>query len=76
MPSPDYMDFDGRLIYIYTDTKTGYVGITRQRELNATVQFFADAGLEWVGDVNIWLYWPVVAAYWSGESTYLRAEGR
>ena len=75
MPSPDYMDFDGRLIYIYTDTKTAYVGISVQRQLNATTQFYAD-GLEWVGDVNIWIYWPVVAAYWGGEATYLRAEGR
>jgi len=75
VPNPSYMDFDGRLIYVYTDTKTAYAGITRQRELNATTQFYADSGLEWVGE-GIWLYWPVVAAYWSNESTYLRAEGR
>jgi len=74
VPHPSYMDFDGRLIYVYTDTRTGYAGITRQMELNATTQFYA-SGLEWVGDVNIWLYWPVVVAYWSNESTYLRAEG-
>jgi hypothetical protein len=91
VPRRDYVSFNNRTICFYADyfsgtynawgepiwTKKGvcfaYETYVDFKQLDPNTGYIAD-GLEWRG--GVFVYWPVVAAYWGGEATYLRAEGR
>jgi hypothetical protein len=88
MPSRDYIAVNNRNICIYADYYDGNTWHEKDacllldidkdfKPLDPNVDYVVD-GLEWVGGVDVWIYWPVVAAYWGNAtggdvSTYLRA---
>jgi len=85
MPSRDYIVYNNNNICIYVDYYDGVwhekntcllLDIKDFNPLSPGVDYAVD-GLEWVGGVDVWIYWPVVAAYWGNATggdvnTYLR----
>jgi hypothetical protein len=90
VPRRDYVSFNNRTICFYADYFNGtynawgepiwtekgacfaYDTYVDFKPLAPNAGYVAD-GLEWRD--GVFVYWPVVAAYWGGEATYLRAEG-
>jgi len=88
MPRRDYLTFDTRYVYIYTDWFDGYNWWTKSSwfvyDFGSLTQLtpgstYAVAGLERVDDVYV--YWPVFAVYYApkvkrGYDTYLNVEAK
>jgi len=87
MPRRDYIANNNNNFCIYMDyydgkrwrEKSAYLlfDIKDLKPLSPNVDYVVD-NLEWVGGVDVWLYWPVVVAYWGNATggdvnTYLRA---
>ena len=90
VPRRDYVSFNNRTICFYADYFDGTYNawgepIWKKKEACFAYDTYVDFkslvpnagyvadGLEWRD--GVFIYWPVVAAYWGGEATYLRAEG-
>jgi hypothetical protein len=88
VPRRDYLTFDNRYIYIYTDWFDGYNWWTKGNwfvyDFNSLTQLapgstYAADGLEQVDEVYV--YWPAFAVYYApkvarGYDTYLHAEAK
>jgi hypothetical protein len=84
MPSRNYIANNNDNACIYMDYYDGNRWrekasclLLRIRDLKPLDVSYAVDNLEWVGGVDVWLYWPVVAAYWGNATggdvnTYLQ----